>query len=73
MIMIDRIYGGIYGWCYCKHIDEWMYCLLYWPIVAVKELRSQIRRLKRVGFWAGFMDRSRGLHFDNKLLRGRWY
>jgi len=73
MIGVEYYCGAVFGWCYLRAFDEWVYRLLYWPVKGIKQMLPQQYKIKRLRFWSGLMSRARGLHFDYQLSSGRWY
>jgi hypothetical protein len=69
----EFLLGGICGWSFCKHTNEWVYCLLYWTMRELRKVGSQINFCLRLMYWSGFVSRTRGRHRICVLYSGRWY
>ena len=65
---MDELYGmlgAVYGWCWIALLREYVYRLKYWP-VELKIIVWLCRCRRPLVIRAGYMSRSRGLHWDRK-------
>ena len=59
--------GAHYDWTWSRHLGEYEYRLLWWPRRSPAGLRGPQRRDRmRLKYFAGFVDRRRGRHWDCK-------
>ena len=71
---MDDLYeslGAIFGWSYCKHYNEYIWQLLYWPALVFCGDPPQVAVVSADGFWSGFMSEGRGLSWDRKSRYGK--
>jgi len=61
---INILRGGKVQWCWCVHFKEWVLRLLYYEVKFVQRLESQIKQLKILFYYSGFISFTRGLHFN---------
>ena len=72
LIKIHGIRAVFFGWIWdffvgC-HVLKYLYCRLIASCL-IKRF-SQVLRLRRQGFWSGFMSEARGLSWDRKSRYG---
>ena len=66
---LEYLLGGVFGWEFL--LGEWYWRLIYWRQRICKVLKRQARRLKRMGYWSGFMSQARGLVWDRRSRYGK--
>ncbi len=61
----------VFGWCWCKYIDEWSYRFLYWKQKAFDFVMSQVLYIERMFYTAGFVHMWHSFHWNrfSKLRR----
>jgi len=70
---MDELYeilGAFFGWCWCNHLREYTWRLLYWPVLEFCGDPPQVFAVCAYGFYSGFMSEARGLSWDRKSRYG---
>jgi len=62
----------VFGWCYSKILNDWLYCLLYWKQTDFTHKVSQTFRIF-VRDWRKFTISIHGRHQTFILNNSRWW
>jgi len=63
----------VFGWCWCKYIEDWNYSFLYWkPFDYPSSNCLQVIHLKILFYTAGFVHMWKHYHWKRHSLHDRY-